>query len=396
MPWRLTKCQEFDDRCNFNCGSVEEEELVFIIKEAEDKIHFMELFITALMPVLKLLLITGAGSFLAVERFHILGEDARKYLNIMVFFVFTPALVSSSLADTVTFKSMLMLWFMPLNALLTFIIGTALGWLLIKITKTPDKLQGLVLGCCSSGMKSRHLGPCHSSSNKVDNSTENSPSAPKSDPEEISKCSIGLLVIAGDKNQNNDRAHQLDVEYTISDGKEEVAKKEKIMKHLRTFAEKLNLKAVLTPSTIGTVIGLLIGITPPFRKAFVGDNAPLHVVQDSASMVGDAAIPVMTLLVGANLLKGLKGSGMWLGSIVGIIVVRNIALPILGIGIVKGAAHQFALLLQFALPPAVAISTFPQLFEAGEGECSVIMLATYAFATVSLTLWSTFFMWLVQ
>ncbi|KAI4345866.1 hypothetical protein L6164_012954 [Bauhinia variegata] len=419
--------------------------------------HFWELFITALLPVLKVLLLTGLGTFLALERFDILREDSRKRLNTMVFFVFTPALVYGNLSDTITFKSMLMLWYMPINALLTFIIGTALGWLLIKITKTPHKLQGLVLGCCSSG----NLGNlpliivpslCKDSNNafgevevcyrnamayaslsmaigtiyiwtytynlvrvyscknsnvcQVDGSTENQLSAPKSDPEDISKCSTGQFIAAGDKRESNDRVCQLDIESTMQDGKEKVAEKKKIMEHLRTIAEKLNLKKVLTPSTIATAIGLIVGITPPFRKALVGDSAPLQVIQDSAFMIGDAAIPMMTLLLGANLLKGLKGSGVQLGLIVGIIVVKYIALPILGVGIVKGAAHfglinhnplyQFVLLLQYAVPPAVAISTITQLFGAGVGECSLIMLSTYVVATVSLTLWSTFFMWLVR
>lgn len=40
---------------------------------------------------------------------------------------------------------------MPVNILLTFIIGSVLAWILIKITKTPPHLQGLVIGCCSAG-----------------------------------------------------------------------------------------------------------------------------------------------------------------------------------------------------------------------------------------------------
>ena len=39
--------------------------------------------------------------------------------------------------------------------------------------------------------------------------------------------------------------------------------------------------------------------------------------------------------------------------------------------------------------------TITQLFRAGESECSVIMLWTYGLASISLTLWSTVFMWLV-
>lgn len=42
-------------------------------------------------------------------------------------------------------------WFMPVNILLTFIIGSALGWILVRITKTPIELHGLVISCCAAG-----------------------------------------------------------------------------------------------------------------------------------------------------------------------------------------------------------------------------------------------------
>ncbi|RDX58657.1 Protein PIN-LIKES 4, partial [Mucuna pruriens] len=72
--------------------------------------------------------------------------------------------------------------------------------------------------------------------------------------------------------------------------------------------------------------------------------------------------------------------------VMGIIVVRNIALPCLGVVIIKSAIrfgiiphdplYQFILLLQYALPPAITISTITQLFGAGETECSIVMLAS--------------------
>ncbi|KAG5108348.1 hypothetical protein JHK84_045255 [Glycine max] len=109
--------------------------------------------------------------------------------------------------------------------------------------------------------------------------------------------------------------------------------------------------------------------------------------------------------MGANLLKGLKGSTTPVWTVVGIVAVRYIFLPLLGVAVVKGAIHfslvhsdalyQFVLLLQYALPPAMNIGTIAQLFGAGESECSVIMLWTYILAAVAVTLWSTFFMWLV-
>lgn len=75
--------------------------------------------------------------------------------------------------------------------------------------------------------------------------------------------------------------------------------------------------------------------------------------------------------MGGNLLKGLTGSGIQKSLLVGIIGVRYIALPLIGIAVVKGAIHlglvqhdplyQFVLLLQFALPPAMNIGMLIQL-----------------------------------
>ncbi|KAJ6939946.1 protein PIN-LIKES 1-like [Populus alba x Populus x berolinensis] len=167
----------------------------------------------------------------------------------------------------------------------------------------------------------------------------------------------------------------------------------------------INWKSLFAPSTIGAIVGFVIGVIPLTRKLMVGNDAPLRVIQDSASLLGDGAIPTLNLIMGANLLKGLRGSGIQKSVIFGIIVVRYIALPLIGIFIVRGALrfgfipqdplYQFILLLQFAVPPAMNMGTITQLFGAGETECSVIILWAYALASISLTLWSTFFMWLV-
>ncbi|XP_057425312.1 protein PIN-LIKES 3-like [Lotus japonicus] len=422
---------------------------------------FWELFVTALMPILKVLLVTAVGAFLALDRFEVLGEKERRHLNTIVYFVFSPALVCSNLAKSITFKSMLSLWFMPLNILLTFVIGTALGWLLVKITRAPHDMQGLVLGCCSAGnlgslvfiivlavCKERNspfgagdvcyknglayaslsmaigaiflwsyvynIVRVYSCSYDVvevnNNCTVGYPvSQPEMKPENPSKCSQGTLVTAVGSSKTNANVNQLEIECTVPEGE---AKSftgenwaEKIMKRIKASSEKVQLKAFLAPSTIGSVVGLIIGTVPELRRALIGDNAPLRVVQDSASMLGDAAIPSITLIVGANLLNGLKKSSMPLRLIVGILVVRYVALPMLGVVIVKASVHfgfvhhdplyQFVLLLQFALPPAINIGTITQLFGVGKSECSVILLATYGCASVSLTLWCSFFMWLV-
>lgn len=84
-------------------------------------------------------------------------------------------------------------------------------------------------------------------------------------------------------------------------------------------------------------MGFIVGVVSPIRKALIGDNAPLRVIYGTASLLGyasledvsrfivelllffffgnilcfpclavlrEASIPCMTLIVGANLLKG--------------------------------------------------------------------------------------------
>lgn len=103
----------------------------------------------------------------------------------------------------------------------------------------------------------------------------------------------------------------------------------------------------------------------------------------------DGAIPTVTLIMGGNLLRGsnlspilyllrqhaakffirfstssgLHGSGTQFSVIIGVIAVRYVMLPLIGMIIVKGAIrlglvhsdplYQFVLLLQYALPPAM-------------------------------------------
>ncbi|XP_030523947.1 protein PIN-LIKES 1-like isoform X2 [Rhodamnia argentea] len=381
----------------------------------------LDLFVVALMPVLKVLLITALGSLLAIAQVDILGEEARKHLNNIVFFVFNPALVFSYLAKSITYESMASLWFMPCNVLLTFILGSALGWMLIRFSRAPDHLQGLVLGCCAAG----NLGNMPLI---IIPAVCREKGSPFGDPESCNthgmayaslSMAIGAIYMSSYVynimrlfSSRNCQGSEPDVSMPCIHSAGENRNLSKIQRSellpLQQFSSvedhvDVDVSTFERTRKIG---GFIIGTTPPLRKAIIGDSAPLHVVQDSASLLGDAAIPTVTLLLGANLLRGLKGSSIHLPVVIGILAVRYIALPLLGMVIVRGAVYlglvqsdplyQFVLLLQFALPPAMNIGTMTQLFRAGEAECSVILLWTYVLAAVSLTLWSAFFMSLVS
>nr|XP_027076219.1 protein PIN-LIKES 3-like isoform X1 [Coffea arabica]XP_027076220.1 protein PIN-LIKES 3-like isoform X1 [Coffea arabica]XP_027076221.1 protein PIN-LIKES 3-like isoform X1 [Coffea arabica]XP_027076222.1 protein PIN-LIKES 3-like isoform X1 [Coffea arabica]XP_027076223.1 protein PIN-LIKES 3-like isoform X1 [Coffea arabica] len=430
---------------------------------------FLALFIVALMPVLKTLIVTAVGLFLALEKVDILGATARHHLNNLVFFVFTPALVSSNLAETITMSSLIKLWFMPVNILLTFLIGSALGWVLVKVLRTPQHLHGLVIGCCAAGNLGNLLliiipavceendSPFGDSSTCSTNgeayaslsmaigavfiwtyvysivraygirstgSTINRTNSANGG-EIVTESSLEESLLSKDIETDHSHDTPQPIDSIENDEKVDllfsssmhgtnfsassctrVPMRKKIKQQLKIWAERMNLKMMFAPSTIATIVGLAIGATSPLRKLLIGDSAPLRVIDTSTSMIGDASIPAMTLIVGANLLKGLQRSEVGLGIIIGVQVVRYIAMPLLGILVVKAAVHfglvgsdslyQFVLLLQYALPTAMSMGTITQLFEVGERDCSVIMLWNYAVAALALTLWSTYYLWSVS
>uniref|UniRef100_A0A1D1ZG23 Putative transporter C5D6.04 n=1 Tax=Anthurium amnicola TaxID=1678845 RepID=A0A1D1ZG23_9ARAE len=410
----------------------------------------LELFITASVPVLNVLILTAVGLFLALDRINILNGDARKHLNNIVYFVFSPALVFTNISRTMTTESMALLWFMPVNILLTFIIGSALGWIVIQITKTPANLKGLILGCCSAGNLGslllviipsicREKGSpfedqdiCHEHGlayvslsiavsavlvwtyiynivrinakiDEVDGYTSAEETKKKNHGGHVNGTSLTNNCMMPGHLENGCGLPLLRSEELYETKKPSISIKMK--QFLGKIAGTIDLKKLLAPSTIAVIVGFIVGVFPRIRNAMIGESAPLRSINSSVALLGDGAIATLILIMGGNLKKGLC-LPIQTSQIVGVIAMRYVALPIIGIGVVKGAVYlgfvhldplyRFVLLVQFALPPALNIGIMTQLFGAGESECAVILLWSYAFASLSLTIWSTFFMWLVS
>uniref|UniRef100_A0A0E0ETK3 Uncharacterized protein n=1 Tax=Oryza meridionalis TaxID=40149 RepID=A0A0E0ETK3_9ORYZ len=392
----------------------------------------LELFITACVPVLNMLLVTGVGSFLATDFAGILNKDARKYLNNIVFYVFNPSLVATYLAQTITLESLAKLWFMPVNILLACTFGLILGWIVVHITRAPARLRGLILGCCSAGnwgnifliiipalckekgspfgapdlgavflwtvaynimratSKVADEGNARTNDTKVSNSGSSTGTASEENlsiPNDNNQCTLPLISNS-----------------SVPSSKTKVTLSERAKRFVSSMFRAIDFKKIFAPSTIAVIIGFIIGGTPLIRNAIIGENAPLRVIHESADLIGGGAIPSVTLIMGGNLLNGLRGEASVQPSVIAsVIVVRYILLPSLGTVLVKSAVrlglihpdplYQFILLLQYAVPPAMNIGTITQLFGVGESECSVIFVWVYALASVAVTVWSAFFMW---
>ncbi|CAL5073624.1 unnamed protein product [Urochloa decumbens] len=408
----------------------------------------LELFVTACMPVLNTLLVTGVGSFLATDFAGLLSKEARKHLNNIVFYVFNPSLVAIYLAKTITMESLAKLWFMPVNILLAFTFGLFFGWIVVKVTRPPAKLKGLILGCCSAGNLGnifliiipalckekgspfgetdvcQTYGLAYSSLSMaigavflwsivynivrvMSNVTVEDGDAQTNQTKVLIPGSATETVAEEDCSPLNDNTDECTlplISTNIPPTKNKVPVLERTWKFLSLISETIDLKKLFAPSTIAVVVGFIIGGTPFIRNAIIGDAAPLRVLQESAELIGGGAIPSVTLIMGANLLNGVRGGASVQPSVIaGVVAVRYVLLPLLGTALVKGAVrlgliqpdplYQFILHLQYAVPPAMNIGTIMQLFGVGESECSVIFVWVYALASVAVTVWSAFFMW---
>jgi len=177
------------------------------------------------------------------------------------------------------------------------------------------------------------------------------------------------------------------------------------VKHYMSETANLILEELKTPPTIGVIAGFTVGAIPQAKALLVGVSSPLRVIQDSISLLGDGTIPGIILVMGGNLVKGLRSSKLRPVIIVLVLCVKLVLLPLIGIFVVKGASnlgllpedplYQFVLMIQYTVPPAMNIGTMAQLFNVGEQECSVLFLWTYLLAAFAITFWSTVYMWIL-
>lgn len=395
-----------------------------------------------------MLLVAGVGSFIATDFIGIFGEEARKHMNNIIFYVFYPSLSTSNISQAFTLERLASTWFMPINVFLTFLIGSVFGWVLNKVTKAPPHLRPILLSCCASGNQGIMLLIVIPSICYENGTPFGDPAICNEQALGYASISMGIadaaiwtyvynivrISLGVETPKLQDRLSQpLDLKemeeetslskgsFSITDHKIHCAnsptmlpvtvapnKSKTLREAIESFSQKPAMaafKRLLTPSTFGVIFGLLVGVISPFREAMIGTNAPLRVIQGAIIMMGQGAVPAMTLILGGNLLKGLRKSDVRVSYIIGVVLVRYLFLPLTGVIIIKGANHygllhpdplyNFVLLVQYALPPAMILAVIFQLFGIGETECSVIMVWTYAVTLLLYPMWSAFFMWLV-
>ncbi|AEC06634.1 Protein PIN-LIKES 5 [Arabidopsis thaliana] len=393
---------------------------------------FWSLLEVASMPVIQVLFMSLVGAFMASDRCKLFPVEARNSMNKVVFVLFAPALMFANLAQTVTLEDIISWWFMPVNMGLTFLIGGLLGWLVVKILKPPPYLEGLIVATCSAGNMGNLPIILVPAICDEDKSPFGNRSVCRTVGLSYASFSMALggfyiwtytfRLIKGSamKVQAIEESEKIAIKSSNSDLEADHKthllgapedKENKVVKEKTGFWRKgvdfLHeiLEELLAPPTLGAIIGFIFGAVRWLRNLIIGDDAPLRIVQSTAKLLGDGTIPCMTIILGGNLIQGLRSSAVKPMVVLGIVCVRYIAMPIIGIGIVLTAANlgflpadplfQYVLMLQFTLPPAMNIGTMTQLYNVAQDECSVLMLWTYLVAILALTVWSTIFLHLL-
>ncbi|XP_038980978.1 protein PIN-LIKES 1-like [Phoenix dactylifera] len=243
------------------------------------------LFITASVPVLNVLLLTGVGSITATRRIGILGKDATKHLNNVVFFVFNPALVATNLSQTITLESMVLLWFMPVNLLLNFVIGSALGWVVIQITNAPTHLRGVILASCSAGNVGNLLLILVPAMCKEKGTPLGSPDVCGTYGLAYASLSMAIgTILQWSYVYNIVRISLCGEEGKMNNNLPKVEFPEETKSLLPHSCTRSTPEEASTSGCM--IIGFIIGVIPQIREAIVGQDAPLRVIQDSAVLLG--------------------------------------------------------------------------------------------------------------
>ncbi|KAL2904730.1 Protein PIN-LIKES 2 [Bienertia sinuspersici] len=95
--------------------------------------------LSAIIPLLKLLSLTCIGLVLA--RFEMIPRATFKLLSKLVFALFLPCLIFTHLGESITLNNFIQWWFIPVNVVLSTLMGCLLGCLVVLICRPPPQFN---------------------------------------------------------------------------------------------------------------------------------------------------------------------------------------------------------------------------------------------------------------
>lgn len=172
------------------------------------------------------------------------------------------------------------------------------------------------------------------------------------------------------------------------------------------------IRRVASPPIYGILAGLVIALVPPLRWLLVDDpahggSAPLRFVLQAAGLLGNAAIPLNTMLLGASLSKGPTWRAVPTRVVTGVVLSKLAVMPAAALAL--GALLRtmvpelppllmLVILMESAMPTANNLMMMCELGVGGKSSAlmSTLIFVQYMAAPVLLTASLTAFMAFVQ
>ncbi|MBN1189770.1 MAG: AEC family transporter [Dehalococcoidales bacterium] len=161
--------------------------------------------------------------------------------------------------------------------------------------------------------------------------------------------------------------------------------------------ERVNVRRILNPVLIFTVIGLILGLVGV--KQYVPGFVSLILV-----MVGGMAAPLFMLILGGNVyndFKDRKGNGrrIYSGEVIKFTLVKNILFPLVFLGILLLIRPDYPLaliiILQASVPPITAIPIFAERSNGNRALAGQFIVASFVASILTIpaviVLFSRFF-----
>ncbi|GLC70650.1 hypothetical protein PLESTF_001018100 [Pleodorina starrii] len=182
------------------------------------------------------------------------------------------------------------------------------------------------------------------------------------------------------------------------------------------------LREAVSPPLLAILLSVPVGCVPPLQQAFFGGGAagsasgggggggggaPLGLLTDCLSMLGECTIPSILLLLGATLAHG-PGAARVPLRVIGLVNATRLALlPLLGLGLVMGAyaarifeapdpIYLLVLLIQNTAPTAIMVHTMASVHGNKSEEVSSILFWGYIAGIALVPLWLTLFLFVVK
>ncbi|XP_052195256.1 protein PIN-LIKES 2-like [Diospyros lotus] len=172
----------------------------------------------------------------------------------------------------------------------------------------------------------------------------------------------------------------------------------RMVRKIRTVAERTPVQHILQPPTIATLLAFIVGMVPPLKSFVYSDDAPLSFVLSSLEILNEAMVPSVMLILGGMLAEGPNESKLGIRTTFGIIVARLLVLPVAGIGVVWAAdrlnflvagdqMYKFVLLLQYTMPSAILFGAIASLRGYAVREASALLFWQHIVALLSISLY---------